>query len=307
VPNKGNLVSEAADRAVQRFDQSALRFAQQAAADLTANRHDDSMAHAGIALEHMAKAFLVRQHPVLVVAAPGGRLDLAGMRWALKNEPRPAGESRTIDAKEAIRRCCALLSGLDEKMLRPVLEARNGVIHMAQTDVEANRVIAAVAQAAEVILPEIGSDARRLWGHFYDAVMGRLDKQRDEVAHRVADRRAKAREDWEVTFKRLGVDGVNALRGLADGQTYRDNEVSTECPSCGSPAVASGRLGFEEVPDYDQDGVSGVTPVPYIEISELRCPACGFWLDGVEELVAAGVSIDWREVDVDPRDYYGDY
>jgi hypothetical protein len=301
-------VSRSAERAVQKLTETALRFAQQAAAGLAAGRHDDAMAHAGIALEHIAKAFLIRQHPLLVVAAPSGRLDLAGMRWAIKNEPKPAAESRTVDANEAIRRCCALLSGLDEQMLRPVLQARNGVLHIGQTDVEASRVIAAVAQAAEVILPAIGSGGRHLWGHFYDAVMGRLDKQRDEVAHRVADRRAKAREDWEVTFKRLGVDGANALRSLADGHVYRDDEEEVDCPACTSPAVAEGRLEVEEVPDYDHDGVSSVSLVPFLEIGALRCLACGFWLDGVEELSAVGLDTDRHEIDrqVDPRDYYGE-
>lgn len=210
------------ERAVRGLYSSAQRFAQEAAAHLAERRYDDSMAKAGIALEQMVKAFLVNEHPLLIVASPGGQLNLDGMRWALRNQPHVAAKSRTITATEAVRRCCNLVPGLDERSLKVALDARSGALHIGQSGADADSVIAAVAMAADLILPEIGQDSRGLWGHYYDAVMGRLDEKQDQIAHAVADRMARAKDNWEITFKRLGVEGTNALRAAAGKYSLTD-------------------------------------------------------------------------------------
>jgi hypothetical protein len=65
--------------------------------------------------------------------------------------------------------------------------------------------------------------------------------------------------------------------------------------------------------DVDHDGdywyVSGVSLVPYFEPRALVWKACGFWLDGVEELTAGGVDIERNPLDVgvDYSEYYADH
>jgi len=289
----------------------AQRFARRAGADLAAGRADDSMANAGIALEHLAKAYLMEQHRLLVVGSRQGEIDLAGMRWALSKDRKLPPGSRTINATEAIRRSCALVQGLDERVLRPVLDARNGVLHIGQGgDQVASRVIAAVAQAAERLLPEINHDPQGFWGHYYDAVTGRLDERRTQVAHRVADQIASAREGWDLTSMRLGAEGVKALKSAADRYHYREDEEPIDCPACESESVVSGIVEVEEEPEVDHDGpdwfVSGVSLIPFLDISGFNCLVCGLQLDGSEEIAAAGLPtrVESRR-EIDPAEYYG--
>lgn len=291
-----------AERTVTALYRAGRRNAQKAAGDLAEGNHDDAMAHAGIALEHLMKAYLAAQSPLLIVGqSAGGALDLAGMRWGLKGAGTPPPTSKTITATEAARRCSYLLAGLDEKSLRIVLAARNGVLHVGQTEGDAGRVLAAVAAAAEVLLPEIGKDARSLWGNYREAVMGRLDGQRSETAHRVADRIAQSREDWEVSRKRHGIEGLNALREMAEARLADFDEIRAECPACGAPALLTGDVEVEEAPNYDWDGrewsLQGVSLAPFVLPTAFRCLACGLRLDGADELEAAGFSIDREELD----------
>jgi hypothetical protein len=289
------------ERTATTLYRAAQRNAQKAAGDLAAGNHDDSIAQAGIALEHLMKAYLVSQSPLLIVGQTGAGLDLAGMRWALRRVARPSAESKTITATEAARRCCSLLPDLDEKSLRVVLAARNGVLHIGQTDSEAGRVMAEVAAAAEIILPEIGKDARSLWGNYRDAVMGRLDDQRSETAHRVADRIAQSREGWHALRARHGLEGLNALREKAEGHHYDVDEVRVDCPACGSPARLSGEIEVDEIPNYDWDGgewsLLSVELAPFLLPTAFTCLACGLRLDGADELVAAQFSTERKALD----------
>lgn len=282
------------DAAVRGLYKSAQRFAQRSAADLAAGRADDSMANAGIALEHMAKAYLASEHPLLVVGSKQGSIDPAGMLWALARPTRASGGTGiTINASEAIRRCCILLPQLSEKDLRPVLDARNGVLHIGfAPGSDADIIISQVARAAEFLLPKIGKESRGLWGNYYSAVMGRLHSRRDRIANRVADKLASARDSHELAFKRLGVDGVSALRAAADRYSYSENEEPMACPACRGPAVVSGSIEVEEEPGYADESdwsLAGFTLVPWLHLQSLRCQVCGLFLEGEEEIREAGV------------------
>lgn len=140
--------------------------------------------------------------------------------------------------------------------------------------------------------------------------MGRLDKRRTEVAHRVADQIASARENWHLASERLGPEGITALTSLIERYVYREDEEPVECPACGSDAVGSGTITIDEEPEVDHDGpewfVSGVSLIPFLEVSGFRCSVCGLELDGSEEVAAGGLPprVESR-VEIDPSEYYG--
>ena len=58
---------------------AASRFGRMAFTDALEDRPVEALAHAGIALELLTKGALIHTHPLLVVDAPGGKINVPGM------------------------------------------------------------------------------------------------------------------------------------------------------------------------------------------------------------------------------------
>jgi hypothetical protein len=170
---------EITQRVVAELYASARRFARRGAGNLIEGRHDDAMVDVGVALEHIGKAFLARRHLLLLVGSKQGGIDLEGMRWALGLPTLGSKIGYTISASEVIRRCCALVPELSTERLRPVLDARNGVLHVgAAPESNAESVVTGVADAAEVLLPPLGYTTDNLWGNFAAAIRATSTERR---------------------------------------------------------------------------------------------------------------------------------
>lgn len=279
---------------------------QLAGTELHQQHFDDALAHIGIALEHLAKAVLVQADPLLIVGSDGAALDTAGMLWALG---RPAkgvdGPRRTITATEAVRRCLVLIPDLDMAEVRPVLDARNGVLHIADAGGSAGaETVGRGARAVKVLLRELDKDPVDFWGHWHHAISAFIEQRRTEVERRVQLRLASASDQRELMLRRYGPTADSALRDLASNRMYSDHEAPVPCPVCRANAFGRGSVFYDEVPDVDvEDGhgyVSGVTMVPYLELSGFKCSVCGLVLNGIEEIQAAGVPAQVPSEGVEP-------
>jgi hypothetical protein len=272
---------------------------------LGSGRVDDAVADAGLTLEYVTKAYLVTRHPLLVISSDHGRIDLEGMSWALGAASTPP-PGRTVSVTEAVRRCEALVPEIRTFDARTVIGARNGVLHAgSMATADADRVVADVAGICNILLPHIGHNSSGLWGHFQAAVFARLSMRRDETETRVRDLLAAAANRWEVDFKRRGIDWLNAIR-RSSALDLREDETTVSCPACPGSAVVRGEIEYDEVPDYDQDGVVGVTRVPWrLHAGALRCSECALRLNGSNELAAAGVATTLELLDEgsDPAPY----
>lgn len=276
----------------------ASDFGRLAAADAIGGQPDQSIAHAGIALEMLAKAYLAQQHLLLVVGDSQGKLNLDGVRWALRRTKGPPTQSRTITAAEAIRRCEGLLKDLDANRLRDLVAARNGVLHMGKRqDATADASITALAHAVQVIAKRIGRSEEAFWGSYAEAVAQRLDAQGSALARLIADRRAQAL----VTVQGIPPDQRRLLGSVAtsvlETQAPDSRHEQQLCPVCETPGLASGELVVEWFPEedsHDSDGWMTAEPIPVFFADRFQCFVCRLELEDAQELEAAGMDVSWR-------------
>ena len=95
-----------------------------------------------------------------------------------------------------------------------------------------------------------------------------------------------------MRFKTVGVEGLNELHRSAEAQPFRENERPMRCPACQSTAIAAGHPELEVGAEVQRDDNGRTTArwvTPYFQFHQLRCLMCGFWLDGIEEIEAAGL------------------
>jgi hypothetical protein len=94
-----------------RLYTSAERFAGLALRDFAEDRYDMAVLHAGVMLEHLAKAYLAWLHPSFIVEA--GSFDsllLACGHEQLATNPNP-GALRTIGLSAAVKRLAQIVQG----------------------------------------------------------------------------------------------------------------------------------------------------------------------------------------------------
>ncbi|MDQ4045447.1 MAG: hypothetical protein M3173_08380 [Chloroflexota bacterium] len=300
----------------EALEESAARYARRAARAYLDGQWSDFFADAGVALEHLAKALLASYHPTLVVGGGGRGMDFLGLLRVTgfgHRLPPNSGPLRTIGCTEAVGRVEVLLPGVRKwrKELQAIVEARNGVLHMAHAEAtEASTALTALALASEVMLDALGSESGPFWGEYSDAVRALTSQKATELEQRVQSKLAQAR----VRFgERFGDDdksaALAAIRAVQRARVVREpEEQELECPACGSPGVVEGYTEVREEADWDHDGdygfVTGVSLILHFFPAAFACAACDLVLEDAE-LVAAGVNDDWElDDEVDPGDYY---
>lgn len=115
---------------------SAERFAGLALRDFAEGRYDMAVLHAGVMLEHLAKAYLTGLHPSLIVEA--GSFDSLLLACGYKELAAKPGTLRTIGLSEAVKRLAQTIQEFPyrkpQEELKSLVEARNGVAHAAMWD-----------------------------------------------------------------------------------------------------------------------------------------------------------------------------
>lgn len=270
-------------------------------------------AHAGTALEQLAKAYLASFDPTLVV--DGRSFDSLLHACGKGRHARvPASLMKTITMDEALKRCGQILPVIENLRgdLQRLIDARNGAIHVgAVEESEKLKMLVPFLHASRHLLGEGGFDDR-YWGEFDDVVELRVAEVTEAAVVAVKEAMIGARLRFEARFGHLGADVLPpVLRAVEAGYSPDKYEQQLiDCPVCSTLGLASGSIDVDWRPDWDhadgEDYIAGVYPVVTFFPGDFECRACGLKLDGEAELDAAGMDISWLLDDVDTADFAGD-
>ncbi len=282
----------------KHFSASSARFAQSALQGLPSGDTDIFALHAGIALEHLAKALLVQQHPVLVAADDFDSLLHASGHSTMALR----ATMRTITVTEAVRRAGRFVPQLQnlKNELKVLCDARNGVAHLAHAG-QVSALLVPFLKGCELLRNVLGLDRDAYWGEFVSLVDEALQTSVDEAKLRVANALASARFEFEKRYAHLDADTrdgvIHAIEAGYDPEKYEEQII--ECPACRSSALASGAVETH----WEQDDEDSFSFIATFFPGHLHCRACDLELDGDNELRVAGVE-NTSDIDVDPADFY---
>ncbi|WP_409238419.1 hypothetical protein [Streptomyces sp. PA5.6] len=260
--------------------QSSRHLMHEALGGLTVEpiTHNLTILKAGVATEHLLKAYLCTIHPSLITDAKdlptllhaAGRPDLAS---------KPLTMVKTIGIVEAYKRAHAILGKgrltLDPQKFQEIADARNGVAHLAMSSAEGvERLLSLVIKVADALLTAMQEDAKRFWGLYAPVREKILEEGRKAdliiiaalktkagktLVDRFGDRDNERRQEAiETASQYCGVRGTGAEKRT--------------CPACSNQGWLGGDLttAFD---DEDQPKVILVTKA-------FKCSVCGFAVHG---------------------------
>lgn len=268
------MESEQLTRSSQRWANAAL-----AALSEGPDRYDFAVHHAGVAAEHLLKAYLCGIHPLLIVEGKhfDSFLHVVGRGARAKT---PITKARTIGLMEAFVRAHQLLPGkipIDRNGFEPLADARNGVAHSSVcVGEQALSVFAICLRVIDPLLTELEIDAAKYWGP-YQELHDKLVGDRVKAARvRLEALRARARAVFRQRFSHLTDKETVAVLATITNREPRadcDDYEPKPCPACVAEGWVGGEVGYEE---YEGDLHRILTPTRF------DCYACDFEADGEE-------------------------
>ncbi|RLL69091.1 hypothetical protein [Streptomyces sp. Z26] len=262
--------------------------------------YDFAVHHAGVAAEHLLKAYLASLHPALIVEGK----DFNSLLHATGHGTLASldlSRAKTIGVVEAHARVHGLLRKqmpIDAKTFLPVAVARNGVAHLGIHDVaEVQTVFTTCLRVIDPLLTELQIDPKTYWGGYGQLHEILIAKHVEEARIALASKFAKAQAVFEQRYAHLAPHEREAvLATITQPQPSPNHGEHVEealCPACGSRGDLIGET-HALPPD------EGVYFAPYA----FTCSACGLDLDGDEEL---GGLADEVPIDMTLDEYYSDW
>jgi len=277
---------------------------------------------APLAVEHLGKAVLWRENPVLVVPLTA---DAENSLFSLATQPDLASPKlRTVGLAILLRRLEQLLGGLpiDQKQRTRLVEVRNGAMHVG-TPAQSWHVLVDSLIPCGVLLERLGEYPGAFYGDRHANALTLLDEKRTEVGHLVAARLARARRRLTELEERLR-DGLfkettDRLEELAADELDPNDfghgllAVDADCPECGSKGRLFGRVDVSPEVDYDVEplgngrydsymiGYWSVTLSP----QAFACNVCRLALHGPQELAEGRLPA--ARYEVEPEDLGEDF
>lgn len=271
-----------------RLYKGAKRFARLA---MEAHAEEDQevfLLHAGVSVERLAKAALVRVHPTLLTEVKGSDEMLLHFAGAVSTPPT---RLRTIGASTAIGRLRKMdvlpskpKSEADE--LDGLIELRNGVAHLGTSDV-ADYLQTFVATVGRLV-QYTGQDRDRFWENWSEAAQVALDDRSDRLQKTVLLRINQSRHRFRTRFANLpegAVEGATqavAERGLTVLEVGPANalfQMLSQCPACDREAAALFVTVDAESLLFEME----------LTTEGLACGLCDFYLSSSDEVRAAGL------------------
>lgn len=267
------------DLSFERLVAGARKFAWSAMASHSEEDEEVFLLHAGVSIERLAKAALVKQSPFLLMEMKGKDdtlFHLTGVRQTAK--------LRTIGAGQAIGRLrdMAVLPQRDPD-LDELIELRNGVAHlMASVDDEFDG-LTVFCRVTNQLLDHLGMERWNYWHSWSTLVDIALNELQEKVEREVARRMEQARRLLNKRFKDLpkeALDSYIATRPQLAGFQVSSNKVFVpwSCPACGNLALIT--TGPPVLIRHGEPGQS----VP----ESFLCFVCQFTLKA-HEMQAAGI------------------
>ncbi|MFG2159774.1 hypothetical protein [Streptomyces olivaceus] len=262
---------------------------------------DMAVHHAGVATEHLLKAFLVSLHPTLIVDAKDFNSMLYATGHGALLQVRGA-QVKTIQLGEAYDRVQKILKGKipPKPKVWPLADARNGVAHCGYHDrAEVNVVFTDCITVIDQLLVElaIGPD---YWGD-YKALHDKLLGEGVEAARvRLEGKLARARRVFEERYGHIDEkDRELVLTTVARVTTpgfIGEYSAPAACPACSSQGLLMGHSSVDEER-------WAVVLTPHI----FRCFVCDLRLELAELdllVVPLGGDVD---LDASPEDFYSEF
>ncbi|MGW2083313.1 hypothetical protein ACWCOW_41800 [Streptomyces sp. NPDC001939] len=169
----------------------------------TLGRGDDgdiAVHHAAVAIEHLLKAYLANQHPVLIAESR----DFPSLLHALglgRQSPAPFTAFRSISLPDAYSRVAILLPTLavDVNEVKAVANARNGVAHSGVYDDAATRELVTVCiRLADTVLPHLPAvSPEGYWGSTASLRKRLLEAHTSKLRDTIEKRRHRFREAYQ--------------------------------------------------------------------------------------------------------------
>lgn len=261
------------------------------------------VAFAPMAVEHLGKAFLWRENPVLLT--PLSENHAASLLILATSADLSNPKLRTIALRETLNRASRLANEtfpLNDERKQRLIECRGGAIHAGQFDSEtALFVLADALTVIEWLRAEMGLDARNIYASHAEDAFTIIDGRRTRVQRAVDQQKAKALLRYTTLLQSIGdqqliadtVAQKEALIGtvipkMIERPTVR---VAKVCPVCGRQAALLGdtRQGRESS-STPSAGVGDTDDAHYIHFPDsFYCHVCGLLLGSKEALEVAGL------------------
>jgi uncharacterized protein with PIN domain len=264
------------------FD-GARKAAHRAMEDHGREEYDEFALHAGVAVERLAKAVLVKMNPLYLVEMRNGNADL--LLYFGGHLELDTSKVRTVGAGEALRRLRRMSILPPDPQLDLLIELRNGTAHTTIDD-QAKALLPTFSETVLILLTALGTTSRVFWDRWARTVIVAVDKRLDEIRRDVEIRIDQARHLFEDRFRGLPDEikerALETPENVVRAITISNSDsvlalISTaRCPACGTNAQVQLRPESEE-------------PVETLRAHKLACRLCKLELDGWEEIKAAGV------------------
>lgn len=266
---------------------------------------DMAVHHAGVAVEHLLKAYLADLHPALIVE---GR-DFDSLLHATGHRAHasvPQSQTKTIGLVDAYVRVSAVLKGkiaVSRKELQPVADARNGVAHAALHDhTQVNAVFTTCIRLIDALLPSLPllhPDLDSYWGAYQGLHDKLLDQRVEQARVRLEGKLARARHDFAERyghFTKKDRELVLAAIANVSSPGYIEHDEPEVCPACSSQGWLGGETHISEA-----DNTVVMTPGVF------DCPACDLHLELEELDMLANPLGGVIDLEVSPVDFYDVY
>ncbi|AZM89011.1 hypothetical protein [Streptomyces sp. W1SF4] len=126
--------------------------------------------HAGMGAEHALKAILCHHDPLLISAHGDRALRFHALGFSGERGVKPLEQARTIGMAEAFKDAEVVMRGqmpVTLESFTPVMDARNGIAHLAHHDpATGEHVVATALKVAEAVRKVLKTPTRDFWGDY---------------------------------------------------------------------------------------------------------------------------------------------
>ncbi|MFD9211792.1 hypothetical protein ACFVY9_01495 [Streptomyces sp. NPDC059544] len=266
--------------------------------------HDFAVHHAGVATEHLLKAYLAGIHPALIV--DGRHFDSLLHATGLGSHAGPLTKVKTIGLVDAYLRVVKFLPGkipISKEDLEPLADARNGVAHSAIHDsAQSEAVFTACLRLVDPVLEELKVDPNSYWGPYLVLHNKLVDEQVRQERVAAEALLVKARSLFEQRFGHMSPKERDVVLAAITSKPLitMGREAPVECPACGSQGWVAGEV--EAIHVYDDGQVTVDPEEVLLNPRRFHCAACDLEV-GTKLLVHLGDLPRGIFLDADPRDY----
>ncbi|MGN5392513.1 hypothetical protein [Streptomyces sp. JL7001] len=266
--------------------------------------YDFAVHHAGVAAEHLLKAYLANLHPALI--AEGKDLDsLLHATGHGSLAKRGLSRAKTIGVVEAHGRVHTIRKKQakhfpDAETFRPVADARNGVAHLGIHEVaEVKTVFTTCLRVVDPLLSELQIDPGTYWGSYGQLHDILIAEHVEAAVIALESKLTKARALFEQRYGHLAPKDREILLATLtqpiQSPRHGEHVEVSPCPACKSPGALTGETHVKP-----GDEIVYFTPYAF------GCSACGLDLDD-DELARLGVFDEESPIEMTIEEYYADW